>query len=198
MSRNNAYSVLVTWAKVSFPLLAIALLSTLFLVSRNPDPDAALPFAEVDVDQIAREQRLTEPRFAGTLGDGRALVLTADAVSSAVGPTDVINTVNIDGRMDLSDNDFLLLSARYGAFDMASQSAWLTEGVVAETSQGYRVETTRMRLSLSVLALEAPEEVRVTAPGLSLTAGGMTLGGPEDGAILSFTGGVRMIYDAAE
>ena len=40
-------------------LSALAILSTLFLVADQIDPEDALPFAEVDVEDLAREPRMT-------------------------------------------------------------------------------------------------------------------------------------------
>jgi lipopolysaccharide export system protein LptC len=77
MARHNRYSRLVGGLKVVLPIAALALLSTLFLLSDPPDPDRALPYAEVDVAQLARELRLTQPRFAGVLPDGREITLVA-------------------------------------------------------------------------------------------------------------------------
>jgi lipopolysaccharide export system protein LptC len=70
MARHNRYSRLVGGLKVVLPIAALGLLSTLFLLSDPPDPDRALPYAEVDVAQLARELRLTQPRLAGVLPTG--------------------------------------------------------------------------------------------------------------------------------
>ena len=50
-----AYSRFVALAKVVLPLAALRLFATLFLIARQIDPDAAIPFAEVDVEQFARD-----------------------------------------------------------------------------------------------------------------------------------------------
>ena len=44
---------------------ALALLATLFLLADRIDPDDALPYAEVDVEDRAREPRMTAPTYAG-------------------------------------------------------------------------------------------------------------------------------------
>ena len=57
----DRHTQVVGWLKVALPLLALAVLATLFLLSDRIDPDAALPYAEVDVAERAREPRMTAP-----------------------------------------------------------------------------------------------------------------------------------------
>jgi lipopolysaccharide export system protein LptC len=49
MARADAHTRVVGWLKVALPLIALALLATLFLLADRIDPDDALPYAEVDV-----------------------------------------------------------------------------------------------------------------------------------------------------
>lgn len=198
MARVNRYSRLVGGLRVALPIIALALLSTLFLFSDPPDPERALPYAEVDIEQLARELRLTQPRFAGTTPDGREVTLTAEAAAPDFETTDVIVTDTIEGRIALSDTSTLRLDAGAGRIDMARRVADLSGGVAAETSEGYRVVSDRMRLMLADLGVDAPGEVRIDGPGITLEAGAMTLSGPEDAAVLSFTGGVRLLYEPTE
>ncbi len=195
MARDNLYSTAVVWVKVTLPLVALALLSSLFLLSGAPDPDAALPYAEVDIDQIIREQRVTSPRFAGVLGAGQELVLSAEAMSTDVAQSDLIRAQAIRGRLDLSRTDVLTLTATFGDFDMAAQTATLTDGVSVENFLGYRMDSDNLRLALDRVHISAPTPVHITGPGLELTADTMDLSGPEGETILRFTGSVRMIYE---
>lgn len=198
MARHNQYSRLVGGLKVVLPIAALGLLSTLFLLSDPPDPDRALPYAEVDVAQLARELRLTEPRLAGVLPDGREVTLIAEAAAPDFETTNVIVTDRIEGRIEMSDNAFLMIDAGAGRIDVEGRIADLTGGVEAETTQGYRIRSDAIRLSLAELGIDAPRAVRLEGPGLTLDAGAMVLGGPSGAAVLSFTGGVRLIYEPPE
>ena len=77
MARADRHTRVVGWLKVALPPAALAILSTLFLVARRIDPEAALPYAEVDVEDLAREPRMTAPTYAGLTSDGAALTLSA-------------------------------------------------------------------------------------------------------------------------
>jgi len=198
MARHNRYSRLVGGLKVVLPIAALALLSTLFLFSDPPDPDRALPYAEVDVAQLARELRLTQPRFAGVMPDGREVTLVARTAAPDFEETNVIVTDQMEGRIALSEGGFVLLDAGEGRIDVAGRIANLSGGVEAETTQGYRVVSDSMRLSLADLGMATPEAVRIDGPGLQLEAGAMVLDGPGGAAVLSFTGGVRVLYEPVE
>jgi lipopolysaccharide export system protein LptC len=198
MAAHNRYSRLVSGLKVTLPLIALGILSTLFLLSDQPDPERAIPYAEVDVNQLARELRLTEPRFAGVLPDGREITLVAETAAPDFEATNVITTAAIEGRVALSEEEYLLLDAASARIDVESRVADLSGGVTAETTEGYRIASERMNLRLAEVGLTAPSDVRIEGPGLTLTAGGMELSGPSGEAVLSFTGGVRLLYDPEE
>jgi len=195
MSVENRYSTLVAWIKVALPLIALALLSTLFLFSRTPDPDAAIPFADVDVTELAREQRLSNPRFAGTLEDGREVLLIADAAMPVQGVPDQLTADNIEARVVLSDVDFMLLDARHSLIDLGASLATLTQDVHLTSSTGYRLDSDLMTVALNRLDVYSPGPVSVTGPAVTLTAGTMRLTGPDGAQVLRFTGGVRVLYD---
>ena len=78
-------SRLIAWLRVLLPLAALAILSTLFLLGRTPDPDDALPYAEVDAEDMVRDPRMTRPEFAGVSKSGAEVTVTADRASPLQG-----------------------------------------------------------------------------------------------------------------
>lgn len=192
----NRYSTIVSWVKVVLPLLALALLASLFLLSRAPDPDAALPFADIDIEQIAREQRLSRPRFAGTLEDGREFVLVSNTAAPVPGAPNRIQVDGIEADLELTGDDHARLIAEAGIIDLSDQSADLSGSVRLTTETGYRVESDRITVGMNVLQIDSPEAVTVTGPQFRLTAGAMRMTGPANAATLHFTGGVRLLYGA--
>ena len=194
MAGANRYSTLVAWAKVILPLVALALLSTLFLFSRTPNPDDALPFADVDLEQLASEQRLSRPRFAGTLGDGRAVTLSADSATQNGARPNFIHLVNVSADVALSARQTLALSAAIGDFDLPGRMIGLSGAVDVSTISGYRLLSEEIRLSMDELHLSAPGRVVITGPGLTLEAGAMELTDSDGQALVGFTGGVRLLY----
>ena len=195
MALSNTYSRVVAWAKIILPLVALALLSTLFLFSRTLDPNRAIPFADVDVEELAREQSLGQPRFAGTLSDGREVIFTANRATPVAGEPDQIAATDIEARVDLDDSSVLLIVAGAGLFDLAAQLADLSTSVGLTTSNGYHLTTELLRFSLGEFMASSPGPVDVTGPGITLQAGSMEISGTEGNNLVVFNGGVRMLYD---
>ena len=78
---------------------------------------------------------------------------------------------------------------------MAQQLASLGDGVLVQTTQGYRMESDTIVMALDEIRLEAPTPVHITGPGVDLTANAMEVEEVNGAPIVRFTGAVRMIYD---
>ncbi|MES2816557.1 MAG: LPS export ABC transporter periplasmic protein LptC [Pseudomonadota bacterium] len=196
MARVDRHTRVVGWLKVVLPLSALAILSTLFLVARRIDPEAALPYAEVDVEDLAREPRMTAPTYAGTTEDGSALTLSADEArpASEGSPAQAAGL-----RLDLAtpDGGRTELLAADARMDDTAREVVLSGGVALTTSTGYRLETAEIAAKLDRTGLESRAPVRATGPAGEITADGMSLSQdnrtPGD-YVLVFKGSVRLVY----
>jgi lipopolysaccharide export system protein LptC len=196
MARADRHTRLVGWLKVALPLTALAILSTLFLVARRIDPEAALPYAEVDVEDLAREPRMTAPTYAGTTSDGAALTLSAAEAqpADAQGPASATAM-----RLDLStpDGGETTLLAIRAVLDQSGRQVLLSGGVTVTTSTGYRLETAEVAAKLDRTGLESRTGVVATSPAGRIRADGMVLSQDDrtPGAyVLVFKGDVRLVY----
>ena len=198
MAGPNRYSTLVAWAKVLLPLTALALLSTLFLLSRSPNPQDALQFNDVDIAQLGTERRLTAPRFAGLLGDGRAVTMTADTAVQMMNDPNMLQLEKVETDVALADGGNLTLRADRGALDSAAQRVDLAGGVFAQTTSGYELSSEQVQVAMTGQQVISPGAVTLRGPGILLAAGAMQLTGPEGQALVEFTGGVRLLYEAQE
>lgn len=196
MARADIHTRLVGWLKVVLPLAALAILSTLFLVARRIDPEAALPYAEVDVRDLAREPRMTAPTYAGTTSDGSSLTLSADIArpSTKDAPASAAGLRMELASPDGSRSDLAAASAR---LDPESREIVLSGGVTMTTSSGYRLETAELAAKLDRTGLESRAPVTATGPVGEIRADGMVLRQDDQtpGAyVLVFNGGVRLVY----
>lgn len=196
MARADRHTRLVGWLKVALPLAALAILSTLFLVARRIDPEAALPYAEVDVEDLAREPRMTAPTYAGTTSDGSALTLSADeARPSAEGAPAEAAGLRLElAAPDGSRTDLAAVTAR---MDPEAREIVLSGGVSVTTTSGYRLETAEMAAKLDRTGLESRAPVTATGPAGDIRADRMVLRQDDQtpGAyVLVFNGGVRLVY----
>lgn len=195
---NDIHTRLVLWLKILLPLAALAILSTLFLLSRSIDPEDAIPYAEVDVEELAREPRLSAPEYAGVTADGAAVTVTAETARPDPADSRRVSATGLHAVMD-TDNDLeAALSAAQGLIDTGAAMLTLSDGVEISTSTGYRVTAPHVTSALDRTEVIAQGPVSAEAPFGRLEAGGMELRvDPEakDGHVLIFKDGVKLVYD---
>lgn len=201
MADTDRRSQIVGWLKLVLPLAAIGLLSTLFLVSDRVDPSRALPFAQIDVEALAREPRIDMPRYAGMTDDGAAVVVIAREVRSDPMAERLLNARDLVATLETPDGATSQVFADIGEIDRTSEELRLTGNVRLATSAGQVIQSGHMVARLDRTHVQSPGPVTTEVPGGRLDAGAMLLSlehdqfPGEDGAyVLVFTAGVRMLY----
>jgi len=192
MTPDAARTRLIAGAKIALPVAALALLSTLFLLARTVDPEAAIPFAEVDLSMRAMDQQLTMPRVMGRSAGGTAFEL--DAATARPDPRDPRRMSIETLRLRLAGRGAASVAAARGTVDTAAREIVLEGDVSVETGTGYALRTARLEGSLGDLRLVAPGAVRGTSPLGSLKAGAMLLEDRGGATRMVFTGGVVLLY----
>ena len=193
MTADATRARLIAGAKVALPVAALALMSTLFLLARTVDPEDAIPFAEIDLSERARDEQLTMPRVMGLSGGGTAFDLAADAARPVPGAP---GRLTIDTLRLLLDDAGVgaVVSAASGEVDTSGRTVALDGDVAVDTSTGYRLLTDRLEGNLARLRLEAPGPVTGEGPLGRLQAGSMVLEERDGAQRLRFTGGVDLLY----
>ena len=194
MPGSNRYSQVVSYVKIVLPIIAIGILSTVFLLSRTPDPERAIPFANVDLEELAREQRLGSPRYAGTTNAGREVVVVAETAVPVDGQLDLISVDTLDARIELDDTRFVDITSLQGVINLETNIADLSTDVEVADSTGYTLDTENLLVNFREFAMSSPTDVVVEGPGFHLEAGSMDLSGAEGAQVLIFNGGVKVLY----
>lgn len=191
LSDDNLYSQFVGLLKVSLPLAALALMSTVFLFARAPTQDTAIPYAEIE--EIAREPRLSGAQVSGVADDGSVIELTAQ---TARPNGDVLLVETMSVSIDAVDGIHIDIRAGQGEINNATRIARLTGMARIQTSNGYEMETAGLTANLTTGRIISDGALEVQAPYGSLTAGQMTIETPEggDGQVMLFQNGVRLVY----
>lgn len=197
MASADRYSRLVLWLKVALPLAALAILSTLFFVAETLDPEAAIPYAEVDVARILREQGVTGPTFGGVTETGVAVSLSAGAVRPDTEATGrwTGDTLKVD--LELPSGARIDIDSPLGIVDVSRDEAILQGGARLESSTGYVVTTDSIVAALAEGTVTADSEVVATGPPGEITAGRMVLKRMDTtppSHHLVFQNGVRLVF----
>ena len=183
--------------KVVLPITALVLLSLVFLLARTVDPRAAISNAEIDVEERARDPRLSGARFAGVTEDGAALTIVAETARSDVTATMRLDVTGLDLRLEGAEGETLQASASSGTIDRGRGRFSLDGGLDFSVSPGYRLTTQTLTGLLDSTQVSAPGTVTGMAPAGEITAGSMELCvNPEGGTgyLLVFASGVRLNY----
>ena len=192
----DSYSRLVAYLKVILPLAALALLSTLFLLSGNGDREATLPFARQEIEERVRGQQITAPFFSGTTDDGDEITVSA-RLARPTGSGGLAEAEELNAQMKMARGGQIALRSDSGTVDPDTDEARFDGAVEITTSTGYVVQTERLEANISRFRASSPGEVQATGPVGVLTAGQMEIAAKNPGEPLHmvFKGGVKLIYD---
>jgi lipopolysaccharide export system protein LptC len=185
------------WLKIIFPLMSLALLSTVFLLSRSVDPTKTIPFAKIDLKERARDQRITAPHFSGASEAGDLLTFTADFARPDPEVSNRVVVQNLATKIQLINGTLITFSSISGVIDVPADEVVLDGNVVIHSSTNYTVRTETLTTGMREVRAETAGQVEAVGPVGRFTAGKMLLtSDPDTGAThLIFTNEVKLVYD---
>ncbi len=195
--RDNLHSRIVAWLKIIFPLMALAILSTVFLLSRSVDPTKTIPFAKIDLKERARDQRITAPHFSGASEAGDLLTFTADFARPDPDTPNRVVAQNLATEIRLVVGTLITFSSASGTIDEPADETILEGNVIIQSSTNYTVRTEKLITGMREVRAETAGLVDAVGPVGRFTAGKMLLTTDSDTGVthLLFTNGVKLVYD---
>ncbi len=192
----DGYSRLVAFLQVFLPLLALAILSTLFLLSRNINTDAAIPFAESEIEDRVRDQLVTGPFYSGQTTRGDRIAISATTLAMPDGGGSVSTANEVTAQIDLAQGGRIIMTAQTGVVDMPAKNTTFEGDVLITTTSGYRIRSDALISTLGALEVTSPGAISATGPIGDLESGQFRLTSREDSNAvhLLFTEGVKLIY----
>jgi lipopolysaccharide export system protein LptC len=195
VARDNLHSKAVFVLKVVLPLLALAILSTLFLVSRKINPEDAIPYADVDIEDRLRDPKMTGAGLAGMTKDGSAISLSAGEAKPDTGTGGKLQQVL--GSLRTADGGLSEIAAAAIGIDAAAHQITLSGGAEFRTPTGYEIVADGLTIATNRTQVESLGPVSVDGPVGQLTADHMlftSLSGRDGPFVLVFNGQVRLLY----
>lgn len=199
---GSLHTRVVSWLKVVLPLMALALLATLFLVSDQVETTTAIPYSQVEVEDRLREPRMTAPTYSGLTDDGATLTVEADAARPGAGITPGESSASgLSGRLASPDGRGADLRASLARIDQDARQLFLDGSVVVTTTEGFTLKTEALVVAMDRSHLESRAPVaadgppgRITADHMQMTRGEQA----EEGYVLVFNGSVKLVYGATD
>jgi lipopolysaccharide export system protein LptC len=197
MAQRDAWSRAVSYAKVLMPLGALAILSTLFLLSRKVDTVIDLSgFSSADLAQT-----IANPRFAGVSEDGSTFQFAARAANPVAAKADQMRVDDLNLTVALNDGSSIGASATAATIDMRAKTVTMNDNPVLTTSTGYEIHADAVSIDYGTTRLVTSTGITVTGPAGLISADQLTLTDRGTGASdyqLVFTGNVQMTINPAE
>lgn len=192
----DRYSRTVAFLRVLLPLSALAILATLFLLSRSQDHVTTIPFTDADVAARTAGQQVTRPFFSGTTTKGEEIIVTADSARPGSNATPG-DADNLNARLKLAGGQLITLRSDAGSLNLVGDTATFQGNVRIETSTGLVVLTEKMNTLLDGIKGNTPGTVTGSGPMGDFTAGNMEFSAKsgEGDVHMLFKNGVKLIYD---
>lgn len=198
---SRAGQTLARALRLGLPLSALVLLSTIFLVSRNLDPNNAAALSGLDTAQITREPRIAAARFAGVMRDNTAITVSAQSVRSqtaeVAGAPLLLTFTEAEGLLEFPNDSTARFRAKSAQLDQVAGLLTAEGPVILENSDDYVLNMGMLEATLDQTRLSGRDGIDGDAPAGTITADALDLtrsGGPDGGYLLAFTGNVRLIY----
>lgn len=194
------YSRFVAVLKVGLPLLAIAMLGSLFLFTEDDGPGGELTFTPAELADLGAGMELLNPVFSGSTDENDTFRFTASVVVPDATPPTRAEAKAVSGRMSLVGGPDVDLTAATADLDLVSRLMRLAGSVEVVTSDGFRLEAERMNVDLRAGTLEADEAVAASGSMGRIDAARLTVR-PDPAVrgnrLFLFQGDVRLVYDPA-
>ncbi|MBO6852633.1 MAG: hypothetical protein JJ872_02585 [Marivivens sp.] len=190
---DSGYSQFIRWAKVILPLVALSILATLFLFAERRSGPEGLPLARLE--EVVRDEKLTEPRFAGMFGPTGTIEIAAKSLRPALeeGWDLEVDGITLDVTVDENRLNVIgglaLINGRLQQMDVRG----LTRLSVNER---YFIESRGLNFDLPAGKLTSTSQLEARTPFGSLVAGRMVIAADSEAESvrLEFTGGVKLVY----
>ena len=193
---DNSYSQFVGWMKIILPLAALGLLSTVFLFARAPDSGSDIPYADVDVETLAEEQRINAPNYSRVADDGATIKISATSANADPNNDQTIEAIKVAAQIITVEGETIDILASQGTVDSQAQTARLSGLARIITSTGYEMETNGVDADLESGLFETTGPVEARAPFGTLSAGRLVIepATADTNTQVVFKDGVKLIY----
>ncbi|MEO1000280.1 MAG: LPS export ABC transporter periplasmic protein LptC [Pseudomonadota bacterium] len=157
------YSRFVRMLRIGLPLVALALLSTLFLFERD-DTIGGIVFSRADLAALGAGMRLTEPRIAGMTEKGEPFLVTADWALPDGPDPDEITLQGIEAEIDMADGRKVRLTSDRALLLRRDETLTLFDNIRMTSSDGYVVTTERATAHMATGRIEVTSPVLARGP----------------------------------
>ncbi len=197
---NTGYSSFIKKVQIALPILAILLVSALFLINNQGDKIVAVEQEDVQpqIRQQIGKNELINPKFESQDSKGQSFSITADkATQESTNPDGEMLLENPIGTLNLNSGDTVQLTSDSANYQQNEQYIDLKDNVKLSHSLGYEMQTEALNINLTKNKAWSDQTVRVTGKEGSIDATGLeaSVNQENDKEVLIFKGPAIMQLD---
>ncbi len=199
LKRTLNYSRFISLLKIILPLIAIGLMATVFLFTKERTLDGGLQFSKADFVALQSGMQVTKPRFSGSNANGDIYDFTAEVLHpDAPKPTKVTAT-GLSGEIRLFDGQTIELAARNAEVDLKARTIRFDGGTTVVFSDGLRGESQQVFADLDTGQLNTDGPVTASSPMGKIEAGNLKTEtirqGEAEKRMIWFENGVKLVFN---
>lgn len=198
--RPERYSRFVGLMKVALPLIAVALMATVFLVQEEDTIAGGVVFTQGDRDTMRDGLAINNPELSGITPTGDRFFMTAARAIPNDNSVQEVELFEITGRTEYLSGRIVRLKANEGMAFVPEQRVQLIGDIEIETSDGYTAHTQSGVADLASGEIHIDSQVELVGPTGQLTAGSMTIAnqpqnaGSQNNQMFTFENGVTLRF----
>lgn len=199
----DRYTRFVSTLKIGLPLVAIALLASVFMLSGRSELPGGLSFSASDMRALGTGLKVTRPRFSGASIDGDIYDFMAEEVAPRSTKLESAEITDLAGTVRFRDGQSVAIAAEKGEVNLVGETLQLSRSVRIDSSEGYRASADDLYLDLRAGSITGVGNIRATGPLGEITSSslqitseeGLALGKLSQSARLFFSNGVKVRYE---
>ena len=192
---DDSYSFFITWVKTLLPIVALGMLSTIFLFSGKVDVTQSLPYAELNVEDIIREQRITKPYFTGISEGGIEFALSAAYATPNASQPSILNVSKLRVEFKTPQGNTTEITAGLGEMNTETKNAKISRGVNLASKLNFWITTETLDIDFNDSYASTNGPFKGVFSLGSIESGNMVLKMITGDQQIIFTNGVRMLYN---
>ena len=192
---DDSYSFFIAWVKTLLPIVALGMLSTIFLFSGKVDVTQSLPYAELNVEDIIREQRITKPYFTGISEGGIEFALSAAYATPNASQPSILNVSKLRVEFKTPQGNTTEITAGLGEMNTETKSAKISRGVNLASKLNFWITTETLDIDFNDSYASTNGPFKGVFSLGSIESGNMVLKMITGDQQIIFTNGVRMLYN---
>ena len=193
-----SYSNTVFYLKLTLVFLGLFALVLIFLSAKKLEPSSEIPFAK-DMDFATLDDGLTNPIYSSMTNSGDELRIAADQIIS----TDLKDTALIKSailRIFSENGSNIFLTSDMALINNGEKSLTFSKNVILKTNDKMEITAPKIFTSLEKTLIQADGPIKGFFGKSNIQAGQLNISKENNSAhlVISFTKGVKMVYDVSQ